>query len=101
VKKLSSICKICNSNANYTYRTASENVQEMIGGADMYMPLCRECYNEKLKTKEGVMGSSDQSESTSGEVGGATDERLIDVEKLRENISQHSPQSLDPEPFPE
>lgn len=49
VKKLSAICKLCMSNANYTFRTCAGSNQEMIGGAEMYMPLCRECYNEKSK----------------------------------------------------
>jgi thymidine kinase len=44
VKKLSAICKICSANASFTFRTASGDSQEMIGGADMYMPLCRDCY---------------------------------------------------------
>lgn len=44
VKKLSAICKICSSNANFTFRTVAGSSQELIGGADMYMPLCRECF---------------------------------------------------------
>ena len=47
VKKLSSICKLCGTNANYTFRTVGGSSQELIGGADMYMPLCRECFNHK------------------------------------------------------
>ena len=45
VKKLSSICKICQHNANYTFRTAfdSDKLDDLIGGAEAYMPLCREC----------------------------------------------------------
>jgi len=49
VKKLSAICKICSTNASYTFRTCSGSAQELIGGAEMYMPLCRECFNEKSK----------------------------------------------------
>ncbi len=49
VKKLSAICKICATSANYTYRTGGGLSKELIGGADMYMPLCRECFNEKTK----------------------------------------------------
>ena len=47
VKKLSAICKICATNANYTFRTCAGSSQEMIGGADMYMPLCRVCHNQR------------------------------------------------------
>ena len=49
VKKLSAICLVCNGSANYTFRKCSGLEEEMIGGADIYMPLCRECYNEKTK----------------------------------------------------
>lgn len=44
VKKLSAICKLCKVNASFTFRTASGNCQRTIGGADMYMPLCRDCH---------------------------------------------------------
>jgi len=53
VKKLSSICKLCSHNANFTFRTAafSDNAEELIGGAEAYIPLCRECLNFKNKEK--------------------------------------------------
>lgn len=49
VKKLSAVCKICSSSAHYSFRKCSGSSTEMIGGLDIYMPLCRECYNEKTK----------------------------------------------------
>jgi len=49
VKKLSAICIIFSSNANFSFRKSAGLSNEMIGGAEMYMPLCRECYNEKTK----------------------------------------------------
>lgn len=55
VKKLSSICKLCNHNANFTFRTAavdSADQDSLIGGAEAYIPLCRECLNFKNKEKE-------------------------------------------------
>ena len=51
VKNLSAICKLCSANANFTFRTCSGSSQELIGGADMYMPLCRECFNFRSQTK--------------------------------------------------
>ena len=46
VKKLSAICKICSYNADFTFRHIfGVGPEEFIGGAEMYMPLCRECYN--------------------------------------------------------
>ena len=44
IKKLTAICKLCKQNASFTFRTASKDVQSMIGGENMYMPLCRDCH---------------------------------------------------------
>jgi ribosomal protein L31 len=44
IKKLSAICKICKQTASFTYRTADENDTSLIGGAEKYMPVCRECH---------------------------------------------------------
>ena len=53
VKNLSSIRKICGANAAFTFKkevtVSDEKKNVQIGGADMYMPLCRECYNEKSR----------------------------------------------------
>lgn len=67
VKKLSAICKICSMSAHFTFRTCSGNSQEMIGGSDIYMPLCRECYNEKSKQQilaKNILHSESRSGST-------------------------------------
>ena len=48
VKKLSAICKMCPYNADFTFRHVfSVEPEEFIGGAELYMPLCRDCYNQK------------------------------------------------------
>ena len=53
VKQLNAICKICAGNASYTFRHAGDVTEDasqaIVGGAEMYMPLCRECYNEKTE----------------------------------------------------
>lgn len=73
VKKLSSICKLCSHNANFTFRTAqdSDNFDELIGGAEAYIPLCRECLIFKKaekemmkKDKENVVLYSESQQST-------------------------------------
>ena len=51
VKKLQSICKLCNHRASFTFRTASSADTEMIGGEDKYMPLCRICWDRENKKK--------------------------------------------------
>lgn len=49
IKKLTAICKLCKQNASFTYRTASKDNTNMIGGENMYMPLCRECHARETK----------------------------------------------------
>jgi thymidine kinase len=45
VKKLTAICKLCKKSASFTFRTASEEDKCLLGGADKYMPVCRECHS--------------------------------------------------------
>lgn len=47
VKKLAAICKICNQNAYFTFRTILEEQIQLIGGDEAYIPLCRECFNHE------------------------------------------------------
>jgi hypothetical protein len=56
VKKLTSICRGCNKNASFTFRTIESEQLELIGSNESYMPLCRPCFihaeaqmNEKRK----------------------------------------------------
>ena len=58
IKKLSAICKLCKDNASFTFRTAGNDSQKMIGGDDMYMPLCRRCHarETKLNKDNAFMG---------------------------------------------
>lgn len=49
IKKLTAICKLCKQNASFTFRTASKDCHTMIGGENMYMPLCRECHTRESK----------------------------------------------------
>jgi hypothetical protein len=48
IKQLTAICKICQGVACFSLRTVSDNRTELIGGGDMYMPVCRECFNFKM-----------------------------------------------------
>lgn len=47
IKQLQAICKICNAPACFTLRTTVDDRVEVIGGGEMYMPVCRECFNFK------------------------------------------------------
>lgn len=55
VQKLSAICKLCKENASFTFRTADKSVTTMIGGADMYMPLCRDCHARETRLMGGPL----------------------------------------------
>ncbi|XP_060216019.1 thymidine kinase-like [Lycium barbarum] len=44
VTKLPARCELCSRKAFFTFRKTSETETELIGGADMYMPVCRQHY---------------------------------------------------------
>lgn len=47
VRFFKAVCMRCfNDNASFTYRKITNTEEEVIGGHDMYMPLCRACYNK-------------------------------------------------------
>lgn len=44
--KVKAICMLCHQrDASFTRRTVQSNEQELIGGAEMYVAACRECYS--------------------------------------------------------
>eukprot|EP00943_MAST-04B_sp_MAST-4B-sp1_P003246 g3246.t1 len=61
VTKLSAVCTSCkNNSASFTQRTTSDTAQEVIGGAEMYRPVCRKCFFQpqfKRALKPPVMES--------------------------------------------
>lgn len=52
VTKLSAVCRLCRREASFTRRTTEETALEAIGGAEMYMPTCRKCFDAPLPPKE-------------------------------------------------
>ncbi|XP_046408960.1 thymidine kinase, cytosolic-like isoform X2 [Ischnura elegans] len=44
VVKLNAVCMLCFKSASYTKRIGCEQELEVIGGAEKYMSVCRECY---------------------------------------------------------
>lgn len=54
--RLSAICKLCGHDAPFTFRKVNDvvedtacNSEKFIGGAESYMPLCRECHHEQTQ----------------------------------------------------
>lgn len=46
--KLNAICMVCHNTAAFTKRISNEEKVEIIGGADKYMAVCRECYHSQI-----------------------------------------------------
>uniref|UniRef100_A0A452ZSW2 Thymidine kinase n=1 Tax=Aegilops tauschii subsp. strangulata TaxID=200361 RepID=A0A452ZSW2_AEGTS len=44
VTKLTARCELCDRRASFTLRKTQETRTELIGGADVYMPVCRQHY---------------------------------------------------------
>lgn len=44
VTKLTARCELCGKKAYFTLRKTEETQTELIGGADVYMPVCRQHY---------------------------------------------------------
>ncbi|XP_039137277.1 LOW QUALITY PROTEIN: thymidine kinase-like [Dioscorea cayenensis subsp. rotundata] len=44
VTKLTARCELCGRRAFFTFRKTAETQTELIGGADVYMPVCRQHY---------------------------------------------------------
>ena len=49
VKKLAAICKNCGESAAFTFRTTLNNQVELIGGDQIYKPVCRNCFIEESR----------------------------------------------------
>ncbi|AED93115.1 Thymidine kinase b [Arabidopsis thaliana] len=61
VTKLTSRCEVCGKRALFTMRKTEEKETELIGGAEVYMPVCRShyvCGQNVLETARAVLDSS-------------------------------------------
>ncbi|KAK1273809.1 Thymidine kinase [Acorus gramineus] len=61
VTKLTARCELCGKRAFFTLRKTNETNTELIGGADLYMPVCRKHYvngQVVLKTTTNVLGAA-------------------------------------------
>ncbi len=45
VTKLSAVCVSCTRAAAFTKRTVASEALELVGGAESYVPTCRECFS--------------------------------------------------------
>eukprot|EP01022_Parablepharisma_sp_SALTPOND_P016892 TRINITY_DN2586_c0_g1_i1.p6 TRINITY_DN2586_c0_g1~~TRINITY_DN2586_c0_g1_i1.p6 ORF type:complete len:107 (-),score=8.08 TRINITY_DN2586_c0_g1_i1:848-1168(-) len=49
VAKLTAVCAGCGKDASFSQRLTCEEAVEVIGGSEMYRPVCRDCFSN---TKE-------------------------------------------------
>lgn len=49
VIKLSAVCMTCNSDGHFTKRMTADTSVEVIGGADIYQAVCRDCFWSPVK----------------------------------------------------
>jgi len=78
VTKLSAVCILCGEDAAFTQRTVESQQIELIGGQEMYRPVCRRCFfqpNKNSKTTTPTVYSSEK-ESTGSE------ENIKELEEL-------------------
>ena len=60
VTKLTARCEVCGKRAFFTLRKTDDNRTELIGGADLYMPVCRQhyvCGQVAIETARSVIES--------------------------------------------
>lgn len=54
VIKLTAVCMSCYQEASFTKRIGTERKLEVIGGAEKYMAVCRNCYIRQIKTSDAT-----------------------------------------------
>eukprot|EP00761_Pharyngomonas_kirbyi_P013555 gb/GECH01013584.1/.p1 GENE.gb/GECH01013584.1/~~gb/GECH01013584.1/.p1 ORF type:complete len:220 (+),score=44.22 gb/GECH01013584.1/:1-660(+) len=47
ITRLTAVCMICHRDASFTRRLIASDDVEVIGGADKYIAVCRECFNKE------------------------------------------------------
>lgn len=52
ITKVHAICMICGDLAHISHRIVDNKSQVMVGEKESYIPLCRSCFNKKLKQAE-------------------------------------------------
>ncbi len=57
VTKLSAVCVYCCNDASFTKRITESKEIEVIGGEEMYKPVCRSCFYNPIETNDNSDGS--------------------------------------------
>jgi len=59
IDKLTAVCKGCGSDASFSRRLSASKETVAIGGADMYIPVCRQCFSAPIERQKKVPSSPD------------------------------------------
>lgn len=54
IQYITAICYNCSKDASFTARKSKETTEVIIGGSDIYIPCCRNCYNKYEKKKQKI-----------------------------------------------
>jgi hypothetical protein len=97
VTKLQAVCMVCFKDAAFSKRISNEDGVEVIGGADKYMAVCRQCYyspvqvaaspRPALKHKNSQAPNSENSDIVSP-AKKALFEKAVNSQESKENIVQ-------------
>lgn len=49
IDKLTAVCKLCGLDASFSRRLSASKKTVAIGGADMYIPVCRQCFTAPIE----------------------------------------------------
>ncbi|EAR85252.2 thymidine kinase (macronuclear) [Tetrahymena thermophila SB210] len=66
VIKLRGKCSSCEEDSSFSSRKIKSNLIELIGGEDLYEPLCRSCFLAKQSKQEELDQEDNSSDGTSG-----------------------------------
>ena len=66
VTKLTSRCAFCDRAALFSLRTAADQAQEMVGGSDLYRPVCRRHYVQHSAVSTPPVESASSNGSVEG-----------------------------------
>lgn len=71
VLKLNAVCVYCTKQAAFTKRVVDSKEIELIGGEEMYKPVCRSCFfaseNEANEVNESVISKATSQETTTAQ----------------------------------
>jgi thymidine kinase len=64
ITKLTAVCNRCTADAAFTLRTTNATQQALIGGAEMYEPVCRSCHLRYCQSKNTLQNQRRKQLST-------------------------------------